>query len=114
MNAMTNGHAAYWPPGVSHADTIPKSNFDRAALVAGAADRRARLLDLEAAMEQACEAAGHRGVPPPGLGQRTAWDRQAWGRYLDEAVRQAAMHARELSALRRDADHLDHLIACVS
>jgi hypothetical protein len=33
---------------------------------------------------------------------------------VDEAIHQARLHAREISALRRDAERLDHLVACLS
>jgi hypothetical protein len=33
---------------------------------------------------------------------------------VDEAIHQARLHAQEISALRRDAERLDHLVACLS
>jgi hypothetical protein len=33
---------------------------------------------------------------------------------VDEAVRLTRFHARTIAALRREAEHLEHLVACFS
>ena len=41
------------------------------------------------------------------------WTRQAWDRYVAEAVNQARVRGDELHALLRDAQRLEHLAAAV-
>lgn len=88
------------------------STLDRTALAAGAAARRVRLQEIEASMDQACEAAVRRKFAHQQAGSREAWDRLAWNVYVDEATRQAGLHIREMTALTRDIQRLEHLAGC--
>ncbi len=110
MNAMTYGDeiAAY----VDVRARTSTSTLDRTALAAGAAARKGRLLEIEATMDQACEAAVRRKLPHQRTGPREAWDRPAWNAYVDEATHQAMLHAREMTALCRDIQRLEHLASC--
>ena len=112
MNAIAYGGriAAHVDVGLQ----ASTSTLDRTALAAGAAARRARLQEIEASMDQACEAAVRRSLSRQQTGDRSTWDRLAWNRYVDEAARQARLHASEMTALRRDAQRLDHIRECVA
>lgn len=109
MNALTPGGqgTAY----IRRPESVSTRQLDRAALAIGAAERRTRLQEIEAAMDQACEAAVERVVPAWSM-DRTAWDRRAWSIYTQEAVAQAGQHATTVARLRREAAHLDHLATC--
>jgi hypothetical protein len=102
------------PPVIKPMSTDATRGIDRAALTAAAADRRAKLDEIDAAMEAACDTAVRRAFPYLRDGARENWNRRAWARYVDEAIHQARLHAREISELRRDAERLDHLVACLS
>ena len=115
MNAMCHRVQATWsPPVIKPMSTDTTRSIDRAALTAAAVDRRAKLDAIGAAIEAACETAVRRAFPYLRDGARENWNRRAWARYVDEAIHQARLHAREISALRRDAERLDHLVACLS
>ena len=115
MNAMCQRvQAAPSPPVITLVSTDVTRSIDRAALAAAAADRRARLDAIGAVMEAACETAVTRAFPYFRDSNREDWNRRAWARYVDEAIHQARLHAQEISALRRDAERLDHLVACLS
>ena len=112
MNAI-----AYGGRIAAHVDVCRQastSTLDRTALAAGAAACRARLQEVEASMDQACEAAVRRSLPRQQADDRRTWGRLAWNLYVDEAARQARQHASEMTMLRRDAQHLDHIRACIS
>jgi len=94
--------------------TATGRGIDRNALAAAAADRRAKLDEIGAAMEAACETAVRRAFSCLRDSDRENWNRRAWALYVDEAMHQARLHAQEISALRRDAERLDHLVACLS
>lgn len=111
MNAITPGGQG--TASIQRLESVSARRLDRAALAAGAAERRTRLQEIEAAMDQACEAAVQRVVPPQ-TANRDAWDRRAWSIYTQKAVVQAAEHATTVSRLRREAAHLDHLAMCAS
>jgi hypothetical protein len=115
MNALCHRvQATLSPPVIKPMSTGTARNIDRAALAAAAADRRAKLDEISAAMEAACETAVRRACPYVRDSGRENWNRRAWARYVDEAIHQARLHADEISALRRDAERLDHLVACFS
>jgi hypothetical protein len=78
-------------------------------LANSAACRRSRIQDIETEIDRLCEreALRHRRRV---LGSREAWDRQAWRRYVAEAIRQTQLHASELARLRREAGALERLI----
>ena len=115
MNAMCHRVQATWsPPVIKPMSTDTTRSIDRAALTAAAADRRAKLDAIGAAIEAACETAVRRAFPYLRDGARENWNRRAWARYVDEAIHQARLHAHEISAQRRDAERLDHLVACLS
>jgi len=115
MNAMCHRVQTTWsPPMIKPMSTDATRSIDRAALTAAAADRRAKLDEIGAAMEAACETAVRRAFPYFRDSNRENWNRCARARYVDEAIHQARLHAREISALRRDAERLDHLVACLS
>ena len=110
MNAMCHRVQTTWsPPMIKPMSTDATRSIDRAALTAAAADRRAKLDEIGAAMEAACEAAVTRAFP-----YFRDSNRRAWALYVDEAIYQARLHEQEISALRRDAERLDHLVACLS
>ena len=115
MNAMSHRAQTTWsPPVIKPVSTDTTRGIDRAALTAAAVDRRARLDAIGAVMEAACETAVTRTFPYLRDSNREEWNRRAWARYVDEAIHQARLHAQEISALRRDAERLDHLVACLS
>lgn len=101
-------------PGL-HASRAPGSSapygggLDRAALAAGADQRRARLRCIEDAIDRACETAALDHAPRGVTRDRSTWNRRAWGRYLTEAVSQASRHGAEIARLRREAARLDRL-----
>ena len=92
----------------------PTSTLDRNALATGAAARRTRLQEIEAKMDQACEAAVRRILPQRQADDRRSWGRLAWNVYVDEATRQARLHASDMAALKRDAQRLERLLECVA
>ncbi len=92
----------------------PTSTLDRNALPTGAAARRTRLQEIEAKMDQACEAAVRRILPQRQADDRRSWGRLAWNVYVDEATRQARLHASDMTALKRDAQRLERLLECVA
>ena len=115
MNAMCHRVQATWsPPVIKPMSTNTTRSIDRAALAAAAANRRAKLDEIGAAMEAACETAVRRAFPHFRDSDRGNWNRRAWALYVDEAIHQARLHAHEISALRREAERLDHLVACLS
>ncbi len=73
--------------------------------------RRARLADLEAQMAEACEAAAAKGDPWASLpGDRRGWDRAAWQRYLDAAMRLEGSYGPRMRRLRDDIARLERLL----
>ena len=114
MNAMGHSPQSTWPGMVPLAKARAECRIDRDALAAAAADRRARLRNIETIIETACEAAVRKRSPKHRDEDRDTWDRSAWSVYVDEAVRLTRFHARTIAALRREAEHLEHLVACFS
>ena len=88
--------------------------LDHAALAAGAAECRTQLREQEAAMEEACQAAVERAGYSARTGDRSCWDTHAWRRYVDEAFIQAHLHLARINALRSDAEHLEHVLECLT
>lgn len=73
--------------------------------------RRERLADLEAQVADACEAAAMRGdawtsVP----GDRRRWDRAAWRRYTEAAVRLSRTQGPRIRRLRGEIARLERLL----
>ena len=95
-------------------ESVTISVLDRKALAFGVADRRMRLQEIEAVMDQACEAAVRRTLPNDGCGSRITWDRHAWAVYTAEAINQGRCQATELARLRREIEQLEHLARCVA
>ncbi len=92
------------------APSVPRFVLDRTAIATGAACRRARAKEIEAAMHHACERAALRSRSCWLSPDRRSWDRRAWDPYVAEAVRQAHARASELESLRREAAQLDRLL----
>ncbi len=86
-----------------------RPTLDRQVLSGGAAYRRARAQEIEAEMDLACEFAATGPALSSSEGCRETWTRQAWNRYVAEAVNQARNRGAELHALLRDAAHLERL-----
>ena len=85
------------------------SKLDRAALLLGAANRRAQAEAMETDMAHACETAVRGSHATPAPLYRRSWDQAAWGRYVAEAVRQARTHGATIHRLRREAEQLERL-----
>ena len=94
--------------------SVTTSILNRAALASGIADGRMLLQEIEAAMDQACEAAVRRTLPKDDVGSRIDWNRHAWAIYTAEAIMQGRCHGTALTRLRREIDHLQHLAQSVS
>lgn len=116
---MTQAHqsddgAVPVPPPMAFPASVrdrPHLRFSREAISQGVALRRERLADLEAQLADACEAAAARGdawasVP----GDRRRWDRAAWQRYLDAALRLERTHGPRMRRLRDDIARLERLL----
>lgn len=89
---------------------VAHPRLDRTALAAGAADRRQRMLDIDAEIDAACEMAAIGPNTLAALTDRTQWHGPTWHRYVDEAVHQARARAGELRGLRREAELLERLL----
>ena len=89
---------------------VAHPRLDRAALAAGATDRRLRMHDIEAEIDAACEMAAIGPHTAPVLTDRAQWHGPAWHRYVGEAIHQARARAGELRALRRGAELLERLL----
>jgi hypothetical protein len=109
MNAMIFGVQQPCPHAWSATTRI-----DRVALAAAAASRRAQLRAIEASIEVACEVAVRRGRPARHVADRQSWDRRAWNDYTAEAVKQVRLQGHRISALRADAERLEHLVDCLT
>lgn len=98
------------PPMLSRVG--PPAHLDSDRLRAGIAERRQRLLDLEAAMVAACEADAARGRPTASrMDDRTTWDRVTWGRYLAAALRLESEYGPPMRRLLREIDQLQRVLA---
>lgn len=86
------------------------SKLDRAALLLGAATRKAQAEAMETDMAEACEAAAFGSRATLGPLHRRFWDQAACDRYVAEAVRQARTHAATIHRLRREAEQLERLL----
>jgi len=73
--------------------------------------RRARLVELEAEMIAACEAAAL-GYPSPAhaTSKRERWDRTTWHRYLATAMRLEAAYGPRMRRLRQEIGQLERLM----
>ncbi len=102
------------PPGaLSRPDAAhPGGHLDPGLLRLGLALRRDALAGLEADLVEACEAAAglgdsHRTSDPS---DRACWDRSAWGRYLQAAVRLEGSYGPRMRRLRDDVARLERLL----
>ena len=101
--------AAIGRPGPT-ASPFP-AHFSREVLRLGVALRREALAGLEAEMVEACEAAAGSGDPRTSApDDRALWDRGAWRRYLDAAVRLEAGYGPRMRRLREDIARLERLL----
>jgi hypothetical protein len=115
MNAMGHSPESTWPDQASPTNARDDDRIDLAALAAAAADRRARLRNIETLIETACEAAvRRRRSPGRRADNRESWDHNAWSVYVQEALYQNRLYLRSVAALRREAEHLEHLVKCFS
>ena len=87
------------------------AHLSREVLRLGIALRREVLAGLEAEMVEACEAAAGLGDPRTSApDDRALWDRGAWRRYLDAAVRLEAGYGPRMRRLREDIARLERLL----
>ena len=115
MNAMGHSPQSTWPNEASTTNARDDARIDITALASAAADRRARLRNIEAVIEAACEAAVRRPrTPGRRADNRESWDDHAWSVYVQEALYQNRLYARSVAILRSEAEHLEHLVECFS
>ena len=102
------------PPGAISHQTAPHAgaHLDSSLLRLGLLLRREVLVELETELVEACEAAAglgdsHRTSDPA---DRSGWDRAAWGRYLDAAVRLEGSYGPRMRRLRGDIARLERLL----
>ena len=87
------------------------AHLSREVLRLGVALRREALAKLEAEMVEACETAAGSGDPRTcAPDDRASWDRAAWRRYLDAAVRLEAGYGPRMRRLREDIARLERLL----
>ena len=87
------------------------AHLSREVLRLGVALRREALAKLEAEMVEACETAAGSGDPRTSApDDRASWDRGAWRRYLDAAVRLEAGYGPRMRRLREDIARLERLL----
>jgi len=87
------------------------AHLSREVLRLGVALRREVLAGLEAEMVEDCEAAAGLGDPRTcAPDDRALWDRGAWRRYLDAAVRLEAGYGPRMRRLREDIARLERLL----
>ena len=87
------------------------AHLSREVLRLGVALRREVLAGLEAEMVEACETAAGSGDPRTSApDDRASWDRGAWRRYLDAAVRLEAGYGPRMRRLREDIARLERLL----
>ena len=89
----------------------PPARLNRQALDMQIARRRVRLVELEAEMIAACDAAafGSRTSPNTGFG-REHRDRTTWRRYLAAAMRLEATYGPRMRRLRREIGQIERLM----
>jgi hypothetical protein len=102
------------PPGTISHSAAPHAgaHLDPGLLRLGLLLRREVLDRLEADLVEACDAAAglgdsHRTSDPA---DRSRWDRAAWGRYLDAAVRLEGSYGSRMRRLRGDIARLERLL----
>lgn len=103
------------PDAIGRADPmaapVAPTRLDREMLRLGIALRREALARLEAEMVAACEAAAGLGDPRTSApDDRASWDRGAWRRYSDAAVRLEGGYGPRLRRLREDIARLERLL----
>lgn len=101
----TIGHAARM------AAPVAPTRLDREVLRLGVALRREALARLQEEMVASCEAAAGLGDPRTcAPDDRASWDRGAWRRYLDAAVRLEGGYGPRMRRLREDIARLERLL----
>lgn len=102
------------PPGAISHPAAPHAggHLDPGLLRLGLMLRREGLDGLETELVEACEAAAglgdcHRTSDPA---DRSRWDRAAWGRYLDAAMRLEGSYGPRMRRLRGDIARLERLL----
>ena len=109
MNAMSAGMDRVSEQTCA-SSTADIRTLDRTAISRGLMSRHARIREIEANIDLACEsvAVGH-GMQDRAR-RREGWDDRTWQRYVAEAVHQARLCSAELSTLRQQARHLERLV----
>jgi len=108
MNAMSAAIGGR-PKFFGFSPQISLRSLDRSAIWRGVTSRRARIREIEADIDFACESAAIGRVRHTETKARENWDEDAWRRYLAEAVHQARLCSTELNTLRQEASHLERL-----
>jgi hypothetical protein len=111
-SAGTSGSAPP-PPARASLPSRPSqiaARLDRTALIAGIAQRRMQLAELEAALAAACEAeaARHRS-PGVRVENRATWDRPMWNRYLAAAAGLEPEYGPRMRRLCAEIERLQRL-----
>ncbi len=109
MNAMSAGMDRV--PNQNGVNSTPHPRaLDRTAISRGLMSRHARIREIEANIDLACESAAVGHGMQRRARRREEWDDRTWQRYVAEAVHQARLCSPELSALRQQASHLERLV----
>jgi hypothetical protein len=108
------GRPAPTPPS-STPPALPHPLSGQMLLTLQIASRRARVAQLEAEMNTACEAAALGGRSSTGAAaDRERWNRATWHRYLAAAMRLEADYGPRLRRLRREIGQIERLMALLT
>lgn len=105
-------------PPAAQASTVPSPmtaapvhrHLDRARFLAGVAERRQVLADLEARLATACEQRAARGrASTVRIDDRATWDRPTWNRYLAAAAELEPEYGPRMRRLWQEIGQLERL-----
>ena len=109
MNAMSAGMDRVSNHNGANSTSDTRA-LDRMAIFRGLMSRHARIREIEANIDLACESAAVGHGMQRRARRREEWDDRTWQRYVAEAVHQARLCSAELSTLRQQARHLERLV----